>query len=43
MTFRPREGRSFHSHARAKTGPFQVLSKSNGRLQATWNSKAASY
>ena len=27
----------------SKTGPFLVLSKSNGRLQATWNNKAASY
>ena len=26
-----------------KTGPFLLLSKSNGRLQATWSSKAASY
>ena len=27
----------------SKTGPFLVLSKSNGRLQATWQSMAASY
>ena len=27
----------------SKTRPFLVLSKSNGRLQATWQSKAASY
>ena len=27
----------------SKTGPFLVLSKSNGRLQATWHSKAARY
>ena len=27
----------------SKTGPFLVLLKSNGRLQATWHSKAASY
>ena len=27
----------------SKTGPSLVLSKSIGRLQATWNSKAASY
>ena len=26
-----------------KIGPFLVLSKSNSRLQATWQSKAASY
>ena len=26
-----------------KTGPFLVLLKSNGRLQATWHGKAASY
>ena len=28
---------------RQKFGPFLVLSKSNGRLQATWRSKATSY
>ena len=27
----------------SKTGPFLGLSKSNSRLQATWQSKAASY
>ena len=27
----------------SRTGPSLVLSKSNGQLQATWNSKAASY
>ena len=26
-----------------KTGPFLVLLKSNGRLQATWHGKAACY